>query len=76
MTTFAEEIGARLKELFEKKKLKKSAIARQIKRDHSNMLRWFRGENTPDLEAVSELLKAIPSLNAKWLLTGEGEINH
>ena len=74
MTSYKEDLGRRLKVLFEKKKIVKSHFANNIGRKHENILRWLRGDHTPDAEALGKIPKVLPNLNMRWLLTGAGRM--
>ena len=74
MTSYKEDLGRRLKVLFEKKKIVKSHFAKNIGRKHENILRWLRGDHTPDAEALGKIAKVLPNLNMRWLLTGAGRM--
>lgn len=42
---------------------------------HKNTIgRWERGEQTPNVDDLNQVLQAYPDINPAWLLTGEGEM--
>lgn len=51
----------------------RSAMGRRIGVTRQAVSSWARGETAPSGEALARMLQSYPKLDARWLLTGEGE---
>ena len=74
VTSLKEQLAKRLSLFFKEKKLVKSHVARKLGKKQENINRWLNGKHAPDAEAIVSIIKVFPSLNARWYLTGEGEM--
>ncbi len=64
----------RLKEFMELKSLNAADLADMIGVQRSNVSHILNGRNNPSSLFISKLLNCFTDLDARWLLTGEGEI--
>lgn len=66
--------GTRLKEAIEYTKATQTAFADQIGIQRTYLSRLLSDANEPGMALVRKILEAIPTLNANWLITGEGDM--
>ncbi|MEL7586347.1 MAG: helix-turn-helix transcriptional regulator [Prolixibacteraceae bacterium] len=64
----------RIKRFMEYKGLSPSELADAIGVQRSNITHVLQGRNKPGFQFINKMLETFPGLNAKWLLTGEGEM--
>ncbi|MGE4585716.1 MAG: helix-turn-helix transcriptional regulator [Mangrovibacterium sp.] len=64
----------RIKRFMEYCGLSPSEMADAISVQRSNMTHVLHGRNKPGFQFITKMLETFPELNAKWLLTGEGEM--
>ena len=70
MTTYKEELGARLTSFITSNSIKKLHFAKKIGVDFSHLRKWREGITSPSAEALANISKAYPKLDLEWLLTG------
>lgn len=51
-----------------------SELADNIGVQRSNVTHVLKGRNKPSFPFIEKLIQKYPELNAKWLITGEGEM--
>lgn len=56
------------------KGLSPSEFADAISVQRSNITHVLQGRNNPGFQFITKMLEKFPDINAKWLLTGEGEM--
>jgi transcriptional regulator with XRE-family HTH domain len=66
-------INQRLKSIFEEKKIKVNAVAAELEIDYRQFNNWLNNTK-PSVEGLQKILKYFPNIDARWLLTGEGEM--
>lgn len=52
----------------------RSAMARRIGVTRQAVSSWTRGETSPSGDALARMLRSYPELDARWLLTGEEQL--
>lgn len=65
---------ARIQEILRREGLSSSQFADRIGVQRSSVSHVVSGRNKPGFDFISKILMAFPGINAKWLITGEGEI--
>lgn len=68
------ETSQRIKMIVVSSNLSNYEFASTIGITPSNLYKMLRGEVTPSFEAAQKILAAFPNVNARWLLTGEGDM--
>ena len=63
-----------LEEILRKEELSSSQFADKIGVQRSSVSHVLSGRNKPGFDFINKILKAFPSLNADWLITGQGEM--
>jgi len=66
-------INQRLKSIFEEKKIKVNAVAAELEIDYRQFNNWLNNTK-PSVEGLQKILRYLPDIDARWLLTGEGEM--
>ena len=56
------------------KGLSPSEFADTISVQRSNITHILHGRNNPGFQFITKMLEKFPDINARWLLTGEGEM--
>lgn len=56
------------------KQISPSELADAIGVQRSNVTHVLQGRNKPGFQFISKLLETFPELNAKWLITGQGDM--
>lgn len=64
----------RIKELIECKKIQPGELAIMLGIQRSNISHILNGRNKPGASLIEKILILFPELNARWLLTGEGNM--
>lgn len=64
----------RIKHLMDYKKLSAAELADTIGVQRSNVSHVINGRNNPSSTFIEKLLLTFPDLNARWLITGEGNM--
>jgi transcriptional regulator with XRE-family HTH domain len=67
-------MNERIKRFMDYKGLSPSELADGINVQRSNITHVLHGRNNPGFQFITKMLEAFPDINAKWLLTGEGEM--
>jgi transcriptional regulator with XRE-family HTH domain len=67
-------IGQRIKEFLKNEDITQDALALKSGVTRQTINNAVKGKNAPSGEVISKIVIAYPRLNAKWLLTGEGEM--
>lgn len=67
-------MNTRIKQLMDYKQISPSELADAIGVQRSNVTHVLQGRNKPGFQFISKLLETFPELNAKWLITGQGEM--
>ena len=71
MFTFVNmSITNRIQELIEKKKLSKSAFAKEIGIQRSSLAHFFSGRNKPSLEFFIKIKNKYPEIDLNWIISG------
>lgn len=61
----------RIKKVMDSRNLSGSSFASEIGVQASSVSHVLSGRNKPSLEFIQKILKRYPSVDSKWLLTGE-----
>ena len=64
----------RIKKYMEYKNISAGELATQLEVQRSNISHVLNGRNMPGAAFIEKLLLSFPDLNARWLLTGSGEM--
>lgn len=64
----------RIKEFIEHKGISAGELATRLDVQRSNISHILNGRNKPGAALIEKLLMVFPDLNARWLLTGEGNM--
>jgi len=64
----------RIKEFIEYKGITAGELASSLDVQRSNISHILNGRNKPGAALIEKLLLVFPDLNARWLLTGEGNM--
>jgi transcriptional regulator with XRE-family HTH domain len=64
----------RIKKFMEHKSISAGELATQLEVQRSNISHVLNGRNMPGAAFIEKLLLSFPDLNARWLLTGSGEM--
>lgn len=51
--------------------LRPTGLAERTELDITNISHLLAGQRAPGLETMAKLLRALPIVNARWLITGE-----
>lgn len=63
-----------IQEILRREGLSSSQFADRIGVQRSSVSHVVSGRNKPGFDFISKILVAFPGINAKWLITGEGEM--
>ena len=66
----------RLQAIMSENNLSSSELATKLEIPESNITHYLLGRNKPSFEFIYKILVLFPSLNARWLITGEGKMNN
>jgi transcriptional regulator with XRE-family HTH domain len=64
----------RIKKYMDYKSISAGELATQLEVQRSNISHVLNGRNMPGAAFIEKLLLSFPDLNARWLLTGKGEM--
>ena len=64
----------RIKKYMDYKSISAGELATQLEVQRSNISHVLNGRNMPGAAFIEKLLLSFPDLNARWLLTGAGEM--
>lgn len=64
----------RIEQFMDYKGLSPSELADAIGVQRSNITHVLHGRNKPSFQFITKMLETFPEINAKWLLTGKGEM--
>lgn len=64
----------RIKEYMDYKSITAGELASVLEVQRSNISHVLNGRNKPGASFIEKLLISFPDINARWLLTGEGEM--
>lgn len=67
-------MNVRIKQFMDHKSISSSELADSIGVQRSNVTHVLQGRNKPGFLFISKLLETYPEINAKWLITGEGDM--
>ena len=67
-------MNSRIKQFMDYRGVSSSELADTIGVQRSNVTHVLQGRNKPGFQFISKLLETYPEINAKWLITGEGEM--
>lgn len=67
-------ISQRIIKYMELKNLKAVSISNKTGLSEGRISNILKGKNEPGGKALSTILNSYPEINARWLLTGEGEM--
>jgi transcriptional regulator with XRE-family HTH domain len=62
----------RILKLIEQEKISAAEFADRIGVQRSNVSHILNGRNNPGFSFIQKILETFPSINSRWLLTGEG----
>jgi transcriptional regulator with XRE-family HTH domain len=62
----------RILKLIEQEKITAAEFADRIGVQRSNVSHILNGRNNPGFSFIQKILETFPSINSRWLLTGEG----
>ncbi len=71
-----QDFITRLKVIMSENNLSSSELATKLEIPESNITHYLIGRNKPSYEFIYKILVLFPILNARWLITGEGEMNN
>lgn len=71
-----QDFITRLKAIMSENNLSSSELATKLEIPESNITHYLIGRNKPSYEFIYKILVLFPILNARWLITGEGEMNN
>ena len=71
-----QDFITRLKTIMSENNLSSSELATKLEIPESNITHYLIGRNKPSYEFIYKILVLFPILNARWLITGEGEMNN
>jgi hypothetical protein len=66
-------LGVRLKDFINYKKIKNLEFAAAVSATQQEVTNWSNGRGLA-VNRLVDILKSYPDLNARWLLTGQGEM--
>ena len=66
------KMNTRIKEIMDHRGLTPSEFADAIGVQRSNVTHILHGRNKPGFQFIAKILETFPEINAKWLITGEG----
>lgn len=69
-----KEMKDRIKEYMDYKSIAAGELANILEVQRSNISHVLNGRNKPGASFIEKLLISFPDLNARWLMTGEGEM--
>ena len=64
----------RIKEFIDSKSIQPGELAIMLEVQRSNISHILNGRNKPGASLIEKMLLVFPELNARWLLTGEGNM--
>lgn len=64
----------RIKQYMDYKSISAGELSSTLEVQRSNISHILNGRNKPGASFIERLLKNFPDLNARWLLTGDGEM--
>jgi len=64
----------RIKKYMDYKSISAGELATQLEVQRSNISHVLNGRNMPGAAFIEKLLLSYPDINARWLLTGKGEM--
>jgi plasmid maintenance system antidote protein VapI len=64
----------RIERFMDYKGLSPSGLADAIGVQRSNITHVLHGRNKPSFQFITKMLETFPEINAKWLLTGKGDM--
>ena len=64
----------RIKEFIDSKGIQPGELAIMLEVQRSNISHILNGRNKPGASLIEKMLLVFPELNARWLLTGEGNM--
>lgn len=67
-------MNSRIRQFMDHKGLSSSELADSIGVQRSNVTHVLQGRNKPGFLFISKLLETYPDINAKWLITGDGNM--
>ncbi|WP_163711853.1 helix-turn-helix domain-containing protein [Mangrovibacterium lignilyticum] len=67
-------MNIRIKQIMDYKQISSSELADTIGVQRSNVTHVLQGRNKPGFQFISKLLETFPDINAKWLITGQGDM--
>lgn len=67
-------VNQRLKFFIDSLNLSPNAFAKEISVSSTAIYKTLDGKSEPGYDLMNRIIKRYPSLNANWLLTGEGEM--
>ena len=66
----------RIQKLIDYKGISGGELAEKLGVQRSNVSHILNGRNKPGAVFLEKILQAFPELNARWLLTGQGQMMH
>ena len=67
-------MNTRIQLFLDYKKISHAEFANSIGVQRSNITHVIQGRNKPGFQFLTNMLNAFPEINARWLLTGKGEM--
>lgn len=74
MVRNSKKMKDRIKEYMDYKSITAGELANILEVQRSNISHVLNGRNKPGASFIEKLLVSFPDLNARWLMTGEGEM--
>jgi len=67
------KFGDRLREAIETHPMNQSTFSARTGISLQNISHYLAGQRKPGVEVLAEMVKALPKVNVRWLVTGEKE---
>lgn len=69
-----DPIGERISLIISEKKISVADLSHVVGQSDKSIYNYIAGKNTPTYPVLGKIVEKYPDVNARWLLTGEGEV--
>ena len=69
-----ENVSNRLSILMSQLGLSPSRFSKEIRESRSKISQYIKGTYKPSMDTINRILRRYPNLNARWFISGDGEI--
>ena len=69
-----ENVSNRLSMLMSQLGLSPSRFSKEIRESRSKISQYIKGTYKPSMDTINRILRRYPNLNARWFISGDGEI--